>query len=203
MLKYIRNNRFCEVYLMEKPDMNEQNAKKKEDRSTFLPDVYETVEMLVLVFLTVLLLLNFAVRHSIVEGKSMDQTLYDGEHMVISPIGKISQGDIVVFEDYATGYKKALVKRVIATEGQTVLINSGTEVYVDGVLLDENYVYLDKLSNGAPRADGYSYPMEFTVGEGEIFVMGDHRNGSADSRQFGTVNKDAVLGKFLFSIGNR
>ena len=99
-------------------------------------------------------------------------------------------GDIVVFEDYSTGYREPLVKRVIATEGQTVEIYDTHTVIVDGVRLKEDYIFLDGY-------DATNYPIIHTVAEGHIFVMGDHRNGSSDSRIFRDVSVDTVLGKVI------
>ena len=95
-----------------------------------------------------------------------------------------------MFEDYSTPYREPLVKRVIATEGQTVTVLDAYTVIVDGVTLPQEYVYV----NGY---DDYEYPIQCTVSEGHLFVMGDHRNASSDSRAFGEVSKSTVLGKVI------
>ena len=145
-----------------------------------------------------MLITTFLFRHSVVEGESMENTLFAGEHLIITDVFyKPKCGDIIVFEDYSTGYTTAIVKRVIATEGQTVRI-AKEGVYVDGVFLDnEYYAHAD--------AEDYNYLAnvdsrfieDYTIPEGEVFVMGDHRDHSSDSRTFGTIHEETILGKVI------
>lgn len=102
------------------------------------------------------------------------------------------QGDIVVFSDPQVP-SRTLIKRVIATEGQTVDLRDG-KVYVDGVALDEPYT--DGLPSYPPNTVGtvdISYP--YTIPKGDVWVMGDNRTNSSDSRYFGPIDKDTVFGK--------
>ena len=139
-------------------------------------------------------------------------TLYDGETLIISNLFYTpSQFDVIVFEDFGTGLDRALVKRVIATEGQRVQVRR-EGIYVDGVLLKEEYVFTDRIDyvySTVPNReikllpDFYYRPgeyYEFTVPEGELFVLGDHRNESQDSLDFGTINESSVLGKVILRI---
>ena len=122
----------------------------------------------------------------------MESTLQDGDHLIIYDLFYSPEpGDIIVFEDYSTEYRKPLVKRVIATEGQTVIIDIFGDIYVDDVKLSEEYVYIDGY-------DSITKPLVCTVPEGEVFVMGDHRNWSKDSRAVGPIKEDSILGKVLF-----
>ena len=149
------------------------------------------VELFAFTLAFVLLLTTFFFRSSAVNGSSMEGTLHHGDQLILySFMYEPKVGDIVVFEDYSTGYREPLVKRVIATEGQTVEIYDTHTVIVDGVRLEEEYIFLDGY-------DTTNYPIIHTVAEGHIFVMGDHRNGSSDSRIFRDVSVDTVLGKVI------
>jgi len=160
--------------------------------------IYDTLETVVFMVLVALTIATFFVRFSQVSGSSMESTLYDGDLMLISNLFYTpARGDIVVFEDKDVDESSPLVKRVIGIAGDTVRIERGAsgqyELYLNGELLDEDYVYI----NGAHYSDPTG---EWTVGEGEVFVLGDHRNVSRDSREFGTVRVDGILGRVLIRI---
>ena len=188
------------------PDVLPEDATSKKVTTTDrVRGAFDIVEMFVFAMAFVLMAMAFCFRHSVVDGGSMDNTLRDGEHLIISDVFYSPKyGDIVVVQDLS---KKALhpelshpiVKRVIATEGQTVMISPNGEIYVDGELLEEDYVYIDD--------PYYIYdPLFITVPENSVFLMGDHRNVSLDSRSSaGAFSEDAILGKVIlrFSPLNR
>ena len=156
---------------------------------------FDIVEMFVCMMVAIMLLSAFVFRHSVVDGDSMMNTLHDDEHLIISNFFyEPKQYDIIVCEDYSTGLKKPIIKRVIATEGQTVRVVSMDEVYVDGVLVDTSFVLVD---GEEELIYASKYPIECVVPEGEVFVMGDHRNNSLDSRMLGTIDEDTILGKVV------
>jgi signal peptidase I len=143
----------------------------------------------------------------------MKNTLQDREALVVSRLFyEPKQGDIVVFHqthDKIDAYNKPIVKRVIALEGQTVKIDfANGEVYVDGELFNEEYVYLDTGSYEPLYWADYgdmnyiTSVFETVVPEGEIFVMGDNRNHSIDSRKndIGTVDERRILGRVIFKL---
>lgn len=161
--------------------------------------VFDIAEMFVFVLAIVMLLTSFVFKHSVVEGQSMSNTLSDGDHLIISDLFYTpKRGDIIVFEDYSTILKKAVVKRVIGLPGETVEVKVDDEgnvvVYIDGEMLPEEYAFNAKDCDIAT-----DYPL-VTLGENEVFVMGDNRYHSTDSRHSGVgpIEIDTILGKVLF-----
>lgn len=162
---------------------------------------YEIIETVAKVTVIIMLAFAFIGRLNIVDGSSMRETLVDGEELIVSDLFYTPKaGDIVVVHDIsAFPYNEPLVKRVIATEGQTVDIDFSTwTLTVDGKVIDEPYRWLDP-SRSTLTAD-YSFPI--TVPDGEIFVLGDNRNGSADSRQIeiGTIDTRCIVGRAIARI---
>lgn len=146
-----------------------------------------------------LLVLAFCIRGVVVSGDSMYDTLVDGDYLVLLETGicgELERGDIVVaaMDRFRDG--TPIVKRVIATENQTVDIDfaSGT-VYVDGVALSEDYTY-----SPTDRNLGMEFPL--TVEEGCLFLMGDNRGISDDSRDplIGQVDTREILGKAVLLL---
>ena len=174
---------------------------KKEKRS-FLYDIYSLLHDLVYILAAITLVFVFLVRLVGVNGESMLPTLYHGDYLALQSnviMGDLEYGDIVVARTLEFRDGEPIVKRVIATEGQTVRIdydnNGELCVSVDGVVLDEPYINEEMLPI-------YSVPMEVTVEKDCIFVMGDNRNHSSDSRveSIGQIKLDQVLGKVLCII---
>ena len=169
-----------------------QDPKEQEESR----DLYEWVQALVCSVLTVVLVFTFVIRLIGVDGHSMVPTLQNGDRLLVLNsllYHDYQYGDIVVLRK-DTFLEEPIVKRVIATEGQTVDIDFSTgSVYVDGELLEERYInertYLE---------EGTEFPL--TVPEGSIFAMGDNRNHSSDSRdsRLGTVDTRHVIGKAVF-----
>ncbi len=179
---------------------NPTKAPAEKKPADILGTAYELIEMISTVAVVVLIMFAFVVRLNIVDGESMEETLHHGEYLAVSDVFyEPEYGDIVIIHDIsAYPYVNPIVKRVIATEGQTVDIDFDTwTLTVDGVVIEEDY---RTLKPDAFLTADYSFPI--TVPENEIFVLGDNRNHSADSRQIeiGTVDLRCVVGKAIARI---
>lgn len=186
--------------LTEAPAQDGAAAKQPADPMKFARDIYDWVEIFVVTMTAIMLIFTFIGRIAYVDGPSMNETLHDRDTLVVSKLFYTpKQNDIVVFQSPDSGIAGGIVKRVIATAGQTVDIDfDNWVVTVDGVAFDEPYVNFE---------EGYAmrnYDVEFplTVPEGQIFVMGDNRNHSNDSRgsQIGCVDTRFVFGHVLFRL---
>ena len=174
-------------------------AKEKEEKGT---ELFYMLQSLVIAVSAMILLFTFVVRVNQVKGHSMDNTLQPQELLLVWHLGYTPKaGDIVIVNrpnvDILEG--EAIVKRVIAVGGQTVDIDYGAGiVYVDGVPLDEPYIKETMYLPGSP----YMQQTHFDIPEGSVFVMGDNRNGSTDSRHelVGAVDNSFVLGHAVFSF---
>ena len=177
-----------------KQETQEVSPEKEEGR-----DLYEWAQALVCSVLAVVLLFTFVIRLIGVDGHSMVPTLQDGDRLLVLNAmldNDYEYGDIVVLRK-DTFLEEPIVKRVIATEGQTVDIDfvSGA-VYVDGEALDEPYL------NEPMEEPWYEDLTSVTVPEGSVFVMGDNRNNSLDSRspEVGSIPEENIVGHALFIV---
>ena len=180
--------------------------KSKKDKQSPISSLIDYAEIFVIALSLVIVLFSFFLRICEVKGPSMENTLIEGEKLIVSNVAYTpKRGDIVVFHQTGT-LNEPVVKRVIATAGETVDIDfddycrvTVTDVNGNKIVLDENdYKNLD--SNYATIKSDYELP--YTVPEGCIFVMGDNRNHSTDSRSFmiGPVDERRVLGKVILRI---
>ena len=188
-----------------------QAPSNTEEKQDLLHAIYDFAEMLVVAIVIVFLLFMTAVRPCRVDGDSMNRTLTHGEMLLISDLFYTpKQGDIVVFHqtsEFNLRFNEPIVKRVIAVGGQFVKIDTELgKVYVsdddsfsEDEVLKEDYIYLDK----GYWEDYYGISGKVTeVPQGSVFVMGDNRNNSADSRYeiIGTVDVRRILGKVILRI---
>ena len=162
-------------------------------------NLYDWVGTVAAVALTAVIIFTFAVRLVLVDGPSMRETLQHGDCLAVlnAPLcGTPEAGDIVILRKESFRDGAPIVKRIVATEGQTVDIDfDAGVVYVDGAALEEDYIrqptYLE---------EGLEFPC--TVPEGYVFVMGDNRNDSDASRDpdLGPVDTREILGQAVFLL---
>ena len=179
---------------------NTDSTKKTEETKKTKKDdgggIFDWLQCIVSALVLCMLLFTFAGRMVSVFGPSMEDTLIEGDRLIISNLFYTpKQGDIVVLRKESF-MSSAIIKRVIATEGQTIDIDFDNGiVYVDGVALEEPYI--KELTERQ-----WDFKREVTVPEGCVFVMGDNRNKSTDSRSdsLGFVDTRYILGKALFRV---
>ena len=186
----------CETVAEDKRVKPAAPAKKQKPADEAKMELYDWLQCIVSAIVVGILLFMFGLRVVNVKGHSMEPTLLDTDMIVTSNLFYTPKnGDVVVLQTDSYG-PDPLVKRVIATGGQTVDIDfEAGIVYVDGVALDEPYI----AEPTAVRED-FEGPVE--VPEGCLFLMGDNRNRSTDSRtsSIGMVDERCVIGKVLFII---
>ena len=182
---------------MQNPDPNTQNSHREvETPEKPASMLYDWADALVYALIAIVLLFTLLIRMTGVIGDSMKPTLHQNDKLIISNLFYTpKQGDVVVVtkKSFRT---EPIVKRVIATAGQTIDIHFDTgAVYVDGVLLEESYI-----AEATVRSGDMTFPLY--VPEGYLFVMGDNRNHSTDSRfsEVGLIDERMVLGKVLFRV---
>lgn len=159
-------------------------------------ETYEWIQCLVVALLCCVLIFTFVARVIDVKGRSMEPTLIEGDKIVITRLaGEYERGDIVVLRKQSFR-EEPLVKRIIAVGGETIDIDfDAGVVYINGEALDEPYV--NELTYDREDFEG---PVE--VPEGSVFVMGDNRNMSSDSRKatISCVDERLLLGKAVFRL---
>lgn len=175
-------------------------AKKTKSELTFkdkiILNIYDTASVLAVAVITIMIIFTFIFRVVGVEGSSMVPTLHDEDYLIVSAYDKNPSYGQVVIITQPNAFDEPIVKRIIATENQTVDIDFATgDVFVDGVLLDEPYI-----NNPTTNNEGIDFPL--TVPENHVFVMGDNRQGSTDSRseKIGFVHEDYILGVAKYKI---
>lgn len=175
-----------------------KNEEVKQSGQPAGSEFYANLRTLVCVLTVLILIFTFVVRITVVSGPSMEDTLHNGDSMLVWSLGyRPRQGDVVILTQ-ASFQEDSIVKRVIATEGQRVDIDYGTStVYVDGEALNEPYIkewmYYPRFGEGNNH---------ITVPQGHLFVMGDNRNNSSDSRHpdIGLIDCRAVIGKAVMVV---
>ena len=186
---------------------DESGSEKSEEKSVKDPvkvelnknalslSVYDWVNSIIIAIVAVVILLTFCFRLINVDGTSMEPTLINTDKVIVTNLFYTPKnGDIVVIS-HGNHYNKPLVKRIIATEGQTLKIDfNNSQVFVDGKLIEEPYV------KGLTNTHDIEIPA--VIPEGKVFVMGDNRAVSMDSRHadVGLIDVDSIIGKAQFVV---
>lgn len=179
------------------------NEKKTSDKkkylvvnnSTLIGYIYYVARAVLLAVVVIIILLTFVFRIVSVDGRSMMNTLLDGDKVIVTNFLYTPKDNDIVVISHAKEYDKPIIKRVIATGGQSIKIDyENQRVYVDGTYIDEPYVS-SQLKEG-------NMDIPSVIPEGKVFVMGDNRFDSLDSRysEIGLIDEDDIIGKAQFVL---
>ncbi|OGO89692.1 MAG: signal peptidase I [Clostridiales bacterium GWF2_38_85] len=165
-------------------------------KQRIVSSVIDLIDIICSAIFLMLILFIFVFKYVTVIGDSMNPTLHENDKLIISGMFYTpQQGDIIVIDEETES--EPLIKRVIATEGQVVDIDPESwTITVDGVKLDEDYT-INKVA-GLMAVGSVQFP--YTVEEGKIFVMGDNRNNSKDSRMLGALDVSQILGRVIVRV---
>jgi signal peptidase I len=162
--------------------------------------LFEIVETLVLTLVIFLVIQTFIAQPYRVEQQSMERTLEPNQYVLVDKLTPrfdvYKRGDIVVFNpppDWVQQPNTPFIKRVIGVGGDTVEVRQDGKVYVNKVALVEPYVFQD--GGTAQPTVTSTDPPSWVIPPGQLFVMGDHRASSSDSRTFGPIDATAVIGR--------
>ena len=192
------NNLSCE----QNEEICENGGKPKKWKTGWRKEILDWIEAIVIAVIVALVLKTFVLTLAVVSGSSMESTLSNGDRLYVNKLFYTPEkGDIVII-DTDKHPQGPLVKRVIATEGDTVYIDPDTyEVYLNDELLDEDYIkgktILREIGSEYASAK-YSRENPIVIGKDEVFVMGDNRENSSDSRSMGIFTTDEVVGHAIF-----
>lgn len=170
------------------------------DRRSTFGCLFEVVETLVLTLVIFFVIQNFIAQPYQVQQQSMERTLEPGQYVLVDKLtprwDAYDRGDVVVFNppETWTNDPTPFIKRVIGLPGDTVTIKDDGMVYVNGVNLDETYLYANDAGVQEPTTVSLDQG-SWVVPDGQLFVMGDHRQKSADSRVFGPISITDVIGR--------
>lgn len=159
----------------------------------FLKEALQTSLIILAALLISLFIVTFIGQRTVVDGESMEDTLYHNDNLIVDKISyrfhEPERFDVIVFPAHYDS-KTYLVKRVIGLPGETVYIDREGNIYIDDELLEEDYGKEVMLSGGIAQAS-------ITLGEDEYFVLGDNRNHSLDSRDHmvGNIQREDIIGK--------
>lgn len=184
--------------------VTESSEQKQKKQGGFLKELFDWVVAIVIAVVIAMVVRNYVLTLVKVQGQSMEPTLHNADRLYVNRLFyEPEKGDVVIFVS-ETDPDHPYVKRVIATEGDTVYIDFSTgNVFVNGSLIEENYIKEKTMLMGSyiyelMSKGQYSPERPITIEKDHIFVMGDNRNNSKDSRELGPIPIDEVLGGAVF-----
>lgn len=173
------------------PAMGETNGIAEDEPHWFglmVREVVETVGLAVIIFL----IIRIGIQNYRIEGASMEPNFHDGEYLIVNKLayrlGEYERGDVIVFK-YPNDPSKDYIKRVIGLPGDTVEIRGG-QLYVNNVEIEEPYLHMPNTRDESPTV----------VDTGYLYVMGDNRPASSDTRSWGQLGQDFVIGQAWLAI---
>lgn len=179
----------------------EEKQPPEKTRATFAEWCMEWMETIVVAFVAVTMVFTFAARVITVEGISMEPTYFDGDRVLVTKLaGEARQGDVVIV---VHALQETIIKRVVATEGQTVDFDQQSgELLVDGQPLKGEEFGIENGITFLPDRPGQVMEFPQQVPEGCVFVLGDNRMHSTDSRyvEVGMVDRRNILGRVVFNL---
>lgn len=197
-------NEFEEKNLNETEEVVEPATEETPEKFNLWGEVFEWVKAIVIALVVAFFLRNYVLTLAKVDGKSMEPTLQHADRLYVNKVAYTpKKGDVIIFEP-ATDPGRPYIKRVIATEGDTVYIDFSTgDVFVNDELIDEPYInepthLIGSYINYLLKSDNYSKEKPIKIEEGYFWAMGDNRNASKDSRELGPVPVDEIIGHATF-----
>ena len=182
-------------------DLGLDRLEKK--RSLFLKQIFEWIVVIAIALIVAMLVRLFLLQQFYISGPSMETTMFSDNRVLVSKlaykIGDIDRGDVVVFDRATMNGSQIehddLIKRVIGLGGESIEIRD-CSVYIDGTKLDEPYLPSRDigLANLSDRCGVVSMPLT-NIENDEVFLVGDNRPQSFDSRMFGPIKKDLIIGQ--------
>lgn len=180
----------------------------EKNRSLFLKQIFEWIVVIAIALIVAMLVRMFLLQQFYISGPSMETTMFSDNRVLVSKlsykIGEIDRGDVVVFDRATMNGSQIehddLIKRVIGLGGETIEIRDCI-VYIDGKKLEETYLPSRDmgLENLSDRCGVVSMPVT-TIENDEVFLVGDNRPQSFDSRMFGPIKKDLIIGQAFVLI---
>lgn len=165
-----------------------------------LYDLFDIAKTVIIVLILAFLIRNFLFQPFVVEGQSMEPNFYDKEYILVNRmsyrVGDIQRGDVVVFQA-PNNPQYDYIKRVIGLPSETIKVKD-QKIYVNDELIEENYI--NNAETQSFLEGKRNFNLEVTLDDNEYFVLGDNRDHSSDSREWGTLPKGNIVGKAWFTV---